>query len=133
MNKTEIADSTLTVIKKVGRTLFAHAQGITSLRILYAVDVNGYAHLFFLCNGRHVPMSIWERMLKDTPVGKYRVISAGDDTYTALLMTLQRQENDSVHSCAKIWDELADIQARMDNPPMLEHVSFDMYLETILS
>ena len=133
MKKLEIADSTLAVIKKVGEALFMYAEGISSLRILQAVDVNACAHLFFLCDGHHVPRNIWEEQLKGSLVSSYKIISSGNDTYTALLMDLHRQENDTVHSCAKIWDELADIQARMDNPPKLEHVSFDMYPETILS
>ena len=132
MKTTEIADSTLTVIKKVSETLFAYADGITSLRILHAVDINGCAHLFFLCNGRHVPGSVWDEQLKVSPVEKYKIISQGDGSYTALLMTLQRQQNASAHSSSIIWDELAAIQAHMENPPKLEHVSFDSCPETIL-
>ena len=63
----------------------------------------------------------------------YKIISSGNDSYTALLMNLHRQENETVHSCSEIWDALEEMQARMDNPPMLEHVSFDIYPETILS
>ena len=133
MKKPEIADSTLAVIKIVGETLFAHAEGLSSLRILQAVDVNACAHLFFLCDGHHVPLAIWEEQLKGSLVNSYKLISSGGDSCTALLMKLHRQENDTVHSCSEIWDALADIQARMDNPPKLEHVSFDMYPETILS
>lgn len=133
MKKLEIADSTLAVIKKVGEALFTHAEGMTSLRILQAMDVNAFVHLFFLCDGHHVPQNIWEEQLKDSLVSSYKIISSGNDTYTALLMKLNRQENDTARSCSEIWDALASVQARMDNPPMLEHVSFDMYLETILS
>lgn len=133
MKKPEIADSTLAVIKIVGETLFTHAEGISSLRILKAIDVNACVHLFFLFDGHHVPLNIWEEQMKGSLVNSYKIISSGNDTYTALLMKLNRQENDTVHSCSEIWDALADIQARMDNPPKLEHVSFDMYPETILS
>ena len=133
MKNLEIADSTLAVIKIVGEILFTHAEGMTSLRILQAVDVNACVHLFFLFDGHHVPQNIWEEQMKGSLVNSYKLISSGDVSYTALLMNLHRQENDTVHSCAKIWDELADIQARMDNPPKLEHVSFDIYPETILS
>lgn len=132
MKKLEIADSTLAVIKKVGEALFMYAEGISSLRILQAVDVNACVHLFFLFDGHHVPQNIWEEQLKGSLVSSYKIISSGNDTYTALLMNLHRQENDTVHSCSEIWDALADIQARMDNPPKLEHVSFDIYPETIL-
>lgn len=133
MKKLEIADSTLAVIKKVGEALFMHAEGISSLRILQVMDVNACAHLFFLCDGHHVPQNIWEEQLKGSLVSSYKIISSGNDSYTALLMNLHRQENDTVHSCSEIWDALAEMQARMDNPPMLEHVSFDIYPETILS
>ena len=133
MKNLEIAGHTLAVIKKVGDTLFTHAEGMTSLRILQAVDVNACVHLFFLCDGHHVTRSIWEEQLKGSLVNSYKLISSGNETYTALLMNLHRQENDTVHSCAEIWDALASVQARMDNPPMLEHVSFDLYPETILS
>lgn len=132
MKTTELADSTLTVIKKVGETLFTHAKGISSLHILHALDTNGCAHLFVLCNGRHVPASVWEEQLKGSPVSKYKAISTGDDSYTALLMKLQKQENEAIHSSAIIWDELAAIQANMENSPKLEHVSIDMCPETIL-
>lgn len=133
MKKPEIADSTLAVIKIVGETLFTHAEGITSLRILQAVDVNACLHLFFLFDGHHVPQNIWEEQLKGSLVSSYKIISSGNDSYTALLMNLHRQENETVHSCSEIWDALEEMQARMDNPPMLEHVSFDIYPETILS
>lgn len=133
MKNLEIAGHILAVIKKVGETLFTQAEGITSLRILQAVDVNACVHLFFLFDGHHVPQNIWEEQLKGSLVSRYKIISSGDDTYTALLMNLHRQENDTVHSCSEIWEALADIQARMDNPPKLEHVSFDIYPETILS
>ena len=132
MKRLEIADSALAVIKKVGETLFTHAEGMSSLRILQAIDVNACVHLFFLCDGHHVPQAIWEAQLNGSPVSRYKVISSGGDSYTALLMKLHRQENETTHSCAEIWDALADIQARMDNPPKLEHVSFDIYPETIL-
>ena len=133
MKKPEIADSTLAVIKIVGENLFTHAEGITSLRILQAVDVNACVHLFFLFDGHHVPQNIWEEQLKGSLVSSYKIISSGNDSYTALLMNLHRQENETVHSCSEIWDALEEMQARMDNPPMLEHVSFDIYPETILS
>lgn len=133
MKKPEIADSTLAVIKIVGETLFTHAERITSLRILQAVDVNACVHLFFLFDGHHVPQNIWEEQLKGSLVSSYKIISSGNDSYTALLMNLHRQENETVHSCSEIWDALEEMQARMDNPPMLEHVSFDIYPETILS
>lgn len=132
MKRLEIADSALAVIKKVGETLFTHAEGMSSLRILQAIDVNACVHLFFLCDGHHVPQAIWEAQLNGSPVSSYKVISSGGDSYTALLMKLHRKENETTHSCAEIWDVLTDIQARMDNSPMLEHVSFDMYPETIL-
>lgn len=132
MKTTEIADSTLTVIKKVSETLFRHAKGISSLNILHAMDIDGCAHLFVLCNGRHVPQSIWEEQLKWSPASDYKVISAENESYTALLMTLQRQKNEPIHSSTIIWDELADIQAHMENPPTLEHVSIDMCPETVL-
>ena len=133
MKKPEIADSTLAVIKIVGETLFTHAEGITSLRILQAVDVNACVHLFFLFDGHHVPQNIWEEQLKGSLVSSYKIISSGNDSYTALLMNLHRRENETVHSSSEIWDALEEMQARMDNPPMLEHVSFDIYPETILS
>ena len=132
MKRLEIADSALAVIKKVGETLFTQAEGISSLRILQAVDVNACVHLFFLFDGHHVPRNIWEEQLKGSLVNSYKLISSGDVSYTALLMKLNRQENDTTHSCAEIWVALASVQARMDNPPMLEHVSFDLYPETIL-
>lgn len=132
MKKLEIAGHTLAVIKKVGEALFMYAEGMSSLRILQAIDVNACVHLFFLFDGHHVPQNIWEEQMKGSLVNSYKLISSGDVSYTALLMKLNRQENDTVHSCAEIWDALADIQARMDNPPKLEHVSFDMYPETIL-
>lgn len=133
MKNLEIAGHTLSVIKKIGETLFTHAEGMSSLRILQAIDVNACVHLFFLFDGHHVPQNIWEEQMKGSLVNSYKLISSGDVSYTALLLKLNRQENDTVHSCSEIWDALADIQARMDNPPKLEHVSFDMYPETILS
>lgn len=133
MKNLEIAGRTLAVIKKVGEALFMYAEGISSLRILQAVDVNACVHLFFLFDGHHVPQNIWEEQMKGSLVNSYKLISSRDVSYTALLMKLNRQENDTTHSCAEIWDALADIQARMDNPPKLEHVSFDIYPETILS
>ena len=132
MKTTEIADSTLTVIKKVGDTLFRHAKGISSLHILHAMDIDGCAHLFVLSNGSHVPPSIWEKQLNGSPVSEYKVILAENESYTALLMTIQRQENEPIHSSTIIWDELADIQAHMKNSPTLEHVSLDMCPETVL-
>ena len=133
MKNLEIAGHTLDVIKKIGETLFTHAEGMSSLRILQAIDVNACVHLFFLFDGHHVPQNIWEEQMKGSLVNSYKLISSGDVSYTAFLMKLNRQENDTTHSCAEIWDALASVQARMDNPPMLEHVSFDLYPETILS
>ena len=132
MKKLEIADSTLAVIKKVGEALFMYAEGISSLHISHAMDIDGCAHLFVLCDGRHVPQSIWEEQLKGSPVSEYKVISAENESYTALLMKLQKQENEAIHSSAIIWDEFAAIQANMENSPKLEHVSIDMCPETIL-